>query len=71
MAVAAASILARDVFVRRLEALGEQVGVALHKGAGAPVLASGREYLRLHGAAQLGAVAKLHFATTAKLLGSS
>ena len=62
VAVAAASILARDEFLRRL---GE-----LPKGGGSPqVVAAARALVERRGADALRAVAKLHFATTARVLG--
>ena len=67
-AVAAASVVARYEFVRRLAALSEEYGVDLRKGAGAPTDKSARAFLRLHGEAKLGEVAKLHFKNTSKVL---
>jgi len=66
LAVAAASILARDAFVQRLETLGKEAGLTLPKGASTPVLAAAREFIARHGAAGLGRVAKLHFRTAAQ-----
>ena len=68
-AVAAASMVARHEFVRRLAQLSDSVGVDLHKGAGPPVLASGRRFVDKHGCDALGTVAKLHFRTTQQILG--
>jgi ribonuclease HIII len=68
VAVAAASILARDEFVRRLIAMGRAAGVTLPKGASAAVLAAGVEYVKKHGREALGKVAKLHFRTSQKVL---
>lgn len=68
-AVAAASVVAREEFLRALCELSERHAVDLHKGAGPPVDASAREFLRLHGWDRLGEVAKLHFRNTAKLRG--
>ena len=68
-AVAAASILARAEFLKRMAALSREWGVALHKGAGPPVEASAAAFLAKHGAEALGRVAKLHFKTTEKVLG--
>ncbi len=67
-AVAAASVVARAVFLQRLRALSEEAGVELHKGAGAPTDRAGREYVALHGEDALGRVAKLHFKNTGKIL---
>jgi len=66
-AVAAASIIARYVFVRALRELSDEFAVDLHKGAGAPTDRAGRAFVRLHGHAALERVAKLHFKNTAKL----
>jgi ribonuclease HIII len=68
LAVAAASILARAEFVRRLEMLGKQVGVALPKGASAAVEAAGVTLVQQHGPAVLAKVAKTHFRTRQKVL---
>ncbi len=62
VAVAAASVLAREVVVDWFAAHG------LPKGAGDPVLAAARDLGRRGGRAALGEVAKLHFATTEKAL---
>ena len=70
MAVAAASILARAGFLRKLDELSEQAGVVLPKGGGAQTdepaarlaVTGGREYL--------GKFAKLHFRNTYKALGA-
>jgi ribonuclease HIII len=64
IAVAAASILARAEFVRRLEALAQQIGVDLPKGAG-PAVTAAATLLARRDPALLGTVAKLHFRTTA------
>lgn len=68
LAVAAASILARDEFVRKLRALGESLGIALPKGASLAVEEAGRTLVRTHGADVLPTVAKAHFKTMAKVL---
>jgi ribonuclease HIII len=66
-AVAAASILARDEFLARMDALSEECGVDLHKGAGSPADESALRYVELHGFDKLSRVAKVHFKNTAKL----
>jgi ribonuclease HIII len=66
-AVAAASILARAEFVRGLRELSHEFGHTFPPGAGAPVLQAGRAFVRLFGRARLSEVAKVHFATSAKL----
>jgi ribonuclease HIII len=67
LAVAAASIVAREEFLTAIKELSERYGVELRKGAGAPTDASAREFVRLHGRGPLGAVAKLHFKNTQKI----
>ncbi len=65
--VAAASVLARAEFLLGLRELSEQVGIALHKGAGAPVDMVGLALARERGADALGQFAKLHFKNTQKI----
>jgi ribonuclease HIII len=69
VAVAAASIVARAEFLRRLQALSTRYGVSLPKGASDAVITAGKAFVRRHGAEALGQVAKLHFRTTASVLG--
>ncbi len=69
MAVAAASILARDAFVRRLEGLGCQFDVTLPKGASEKVVTVAKRLVRKHGDSILSQVAKTHFRTTHRVLG--
>jgi len=68
IAVAAASILARAEFVRRLDALGREAGVTLPKGASAAVVATATQLARRGGEPLLRRIAKLHFSTTARVL---
>jgi ribonuclease HIII len=68
-AVAAASVVARAEFLRRLAALGQRFDLTLPKGAGPPVLAAGRVFVQRHGRDALAQVAKLHFRTTRQILG--
>jgi ribonuclease HIII len=68
LAVAAASIIARNEFVMRLRKLGKEYGVMLPKGASAAVDAAGVELVKKHGRDVLGKVAKLHFRTSQKVL---
>ena len=67
MAVAAASILARDEFVRTLRALGRDIGHVLPKGA-AHVEEAARELVKKYGEEILSKVAKVHFKTTKSVL---
>jgi ribonuclease HIII len=69
VAVAAASILAREAFVKWMAGASEQWGLKLALGAGPPVLAAGRAFVAKHGAQELRNVAKLHFKTTNQLTG--
>jgi len=63
IAVAAASILARAEFLRRLERLGLDFGIELPKGAG-NVIPTAKRFVETYGREKLGEVAKLHFKTT-------
>lgn len=68
-AVAAASVLARAEFLRRLDGLSKQYGVKLHKGAGPPTDEAGRRFIEIRGREALAKVAKIHFKNTAKIIG--
>ena len=67
IAVAAASIIAREVFLRRLDYLSEQYQIKLPKGA-SHVIETGRQFVDLHGVEALRHVAKMHFKTTTDIL---
>ena len=69
LAVAAASILARDEFVRRLKKLEQAFGLPLPKGASAAVETAGRAFVAKHGADELAKVAKMHFRTSFRVRG--
>jgi hypothetical protein len=66
LAVAAASVLARDRFVRALTAMGEKWGFEFPKGS-SHVVDAGVAFVRKLGEGALPKVAKVHFATTAKI----
>ncbi|HET7628255.1 MAG TPA: ribonuclease HIII [Bacillales bacterium] len=66
LSVAAASIIARQAFVKEMDALSEKVGMGLPKGAGAQVDAAAAQLIREQGKDVLRDVAKLHFANTQK-----
>ena len=68
LAVAAASIIARNEFVTRLRQLGKEYGVELPKGASAAVLEAAGQLVAKHGRDALGKVAKMHFRTSQKVL---
>ncbi len=71
IAVAAASIVARAEFVRRLARLAAQWGVPLPKGASQAVEVAAKAVVKKHGEEGLAKVAKLHFKTTKAVLGES
>ena len=68
VAVAAASILARRAFVEWLERESAARGIALPRGASDLVVDAARELVARDGEDVLREVAKLHFATTGKVL---
>ncbi|MBR1952551.1 MAG: ribonuclease HIII [Lentisphaeria bacterium] len=68
VAVAAASILARDYFLRQMSKLSETLGVELPRGGGPQVKITGRQLLEKHGPGVFESCAKLHFKTYAELL---
>lgn len=63
VAVAAASILARERFVNWIEQSSEKSGVKIRLGAGPHVLDAARELVAEHGESILPKVAKMHFKT--------
>lgn len=70
IAVAAASILARDEFLRGLKKISSESGIELLKGAGEQVEKIAAELILRYGKEKLNEVAKIHFRTTAKVLAS-
>ncbi len=68
MAVAAASILARERFLRELDAASKATGVALRKGASALVQEVAVALVKKHGPTALLNHAKCHFRTTDQVL---
>jgi len=71
IAVAAASILARAEFLRRLDELSQSVGMPLPKGASHKVEATARKLVENHGPNVLRGVAKVHFKTTQRVIGAT
>lgn len=71
LAVAAASILARAEFLRRLENLSVEVGMDLPKGSSPLAEKAGVELVRRWGESILEKVAKKHFRLTARILETS
>jgi ribonuclease HIII len=71
MAVAAASILARAEFLKRLYFLSKEMGVELPKGASAMVEEAGLRLVKLHGRDILDRAAKKHFKITGRVLAAA
>ena len=69
VSVAAASILARDAFVKGLAKLEKDFGAKLPKGASAAVDAAAKEFVESRGAVELGKISKLHFRTALRAQG--
>jgi len=67
-AVAAASIFAREKFVKWLEEAGREYHVHLHKGVSPTVKSAAVELVQRHGREILAHVAKLHFKTSQEVL---
>ncbi len=68
LAVAAASVVARAEFIRRLRKLGEAAGVDLPKGANWNVVEAGAAIVKKRGKDVLKEMAKLHFKTLQDVL---
>ena len=69
LAVAAASILARDEFVKGMARLEQQFQMKFPKGAGAAVDAAAKQFVDARGAGGLAKVSKLHFRTALRAQG--
>ena len=67
IAVAAASILARNEFVQRIKKLSIEYKMNFPKGASGEVLNQARMFINKYGFEKLTNTAKLHFKTTEKL----
>ncbi|MFZ4773283.1 MAG: ribonuclease HIII [Chlamydiia bacterium] len=67
IAVAAASILARDAFLEGLKAVSDSIGTELRKGASTPVQQQAKKLLEDHGRELFPSIAKLHFKTFKEL----
>jgi len=68
IAVAAASILARDRFLSRMDKLSQEYAIALPKGASDAVIQPARQIIEKKGSAELKKVAKLHHKTTERII---
>ena len=69
IAVAAASILARDEFVKGIAKLEHQFQMKFPKGASAAVDKAAKEFVETRGAGELQIVSKLHFRTALRAQG--
>lgn len=69
MAVAAASILARSLFLKKMEELSQEAGFELPFGGGAQATRAAEKIIQQEGRERLGHYAKLHFANTKNLKG--
>ena len=69
MAVAAASIIARDEFVKGLARMEQQFQVKFPKGAGTQVDVVAKEFFQTRGVEQLARVSKMHFRTALRAQG--
>src|SRR5713101_404992 len=63
IAVAAASILARETFIGWLERRGKELGLRLERGVSPEVRATAKKLVEMNGAQVLREVAKVHFRT--------
>lgn len=63
IAVACASVLARNAFVEKIESLSLNFGIKFPKGASKLTLEAGREFIKKYNKEDLKNVAKIHFKT--------
>jgi ribonuclease HIII len=68
VAVAAASILAKDAYTKSLATLSTKYSIDLPAGASNKVIETGKEFVQRYGKDELREVAKLHFVTTKYIL---
>ncbi len=68
LAVAAASILARERFIKKLSQMSNQYQIKLPKGVSKEVIQAAKLFVQTHGEPTLRKVAKLHFKTTLEVL---
>lgn len=68
LAVAAASIIARDTFVCKLREIGERYGTVFPKGS-SDVVEFGKQFVKDYGVDALLHVAKIHFSITREITG--
>ncbi|WP_102399752.1 ribonuclease HIII [Haloimpatiens massiliensis] len=65
--VAAASILARDAFVKNMEQMSKNYGIEFIKGASNMTIEVGKDFAQKFGKGRLNEVAKIHFSTFKKI----
>ncbi|MDD5842253.1 MAG: ribonuclease HIII [Solobacterium sp.] len=63
-AVAVSSVIARYVFLKKIEEMEKKYGMSFHKGAGTDVDICARDFVKRYSKKELGKVAKLHFKNT-------
>ena len=68
VAVAAASILARESFIDWMDRTGAELGIPLPKGASVQVKEAGRAFVEKFGTGRLPEVAKMHFRTAREII---
>lgn len=71
LVVAAASILARDAFVKGLEEMKKKFDQDFPKGASQKTIAAAKKFIQSHGRESLNQVAKMHFKTLDSILGET
>ena len=67
IAVAAASVLARAEFVKRMQEMENKYELSFSKGASSKVIEQAREYVNKYSFERLNEVAKMHFKTAKEL----
>ena len=71
IAVAAASILAREGFINWLERKGKELGMKLGRGVSSEIKSTGAAIIEKHGPEMLSQVAKIHFRTAHEIAPSA
>ena len=68
IAVAAASVLARAEFVKRMQDLENKYELNLSKGASTKVIEQAKDFIKTYSFERLNEVAKMHFKTVQELI---
>ena len=68
LAVAIASIIARNAFLEKMDEISDTIGMRIQKGASDLVDTQGVKIVQIHGFEILNEIAKLHFANTKKIM---